>query len=119
MLDSGHRCPCADSRLKLHDETSEEKDTCRNLLRLRPFAPSLSSLFLSIPHCGCRLPHARLPRPAVKYGEMENMEDESCAICLVDYEAEDELRKLPCEHAFHKPCVDSWLTVNASCPNCR
>lgn len=34
---------------------------------------------------------------------MENMEDESCAICLVDYEADDELRNLPCEHAFHKP----------------
>lgn len=39
---------------------------------------------------------------AVKYGEMEDMEDESCAICLVDYEAEDELRNLPCDHAFHK-----------------
>lgn len=38
----------------------------------------------------------------VKYGEMENMQDESCAICLVDYEAEDELRNLPCGHAFHK-----------------
>ena len=50
---------------------------------------------------------------------MENMEDESCAICLVDYDAEDELRNLPCSHAFHKTCVDGWLAVNASCPNCR
>lgn len=33
---------------------------------------------------------------------MENMQDESCPICLVDYEAEDELRNLPCDHAFHK-----------------
>ncbi|CAN0384849.1 unnamed protein product [Ascophyllum nodosum] len=56
---------------------------------------------------------------AVKYGEMDHTEDESCAICLVDYSQQDELRKLPCDHAFHKPCVDSWLLVNASCPNCR
>lgn len=38
----------------------------------------------------------------VKYDEMENME-ESCAIFLVDYAADDPLRKLPCGHAFHKP----------------
>ncbi|CAN0298105.1 unnamed protein product [Pylaiella littoralis] len=57
--------------------------------------------------------------PTVKFGEMQNMQDESCPICLVDYEAEDELRNLPCDHAFHKPCADSWLAVNASCPNCR
>ena len=50
---------------------------------------------------------------------MENMEDESCAICLVDYEAEDELRNLPCGHAYHKACTDSWLAVNPSCPVCR
>lgn len=57
--------------------------------------------------------------PTVKYSDMDSMEDNSCAICLVDYAAEDELRKLPCDHAFHKQCLDSWLTVNASCPNCR
>lgn len=33
---------------------------------------------------------------------MENMNEESCCICLVDYEADDTLRKLPCGHAFHK-----------------
>ena len=42
---------------------------------------------------------------------MDNMEDNSCAICLVDYAAEDELRKLPCGHAFHKQ-VSGWRQVD-------
>ena len=24
-----------------------------------------------------------------------------------------------CGHAFHAPCVDQWLGVNATCPLCR
>ena len=47
------------------------------------------------------------------------MEDESCVICLVDYDAEDELSNLPCSHAFHTACTESWLAVNPSCPVCR
>jgi hypothetical protein len=46
-------------------------------------------------------------------------EDSSCCICLNEYEAAQELRKLPCEHHFHKDCVDEWLVVNSTCPTCR
>lgn len=45
--------------------------------------------------------------------------DECCPICLVEYEVGDSLRSLPCDHEFHKACVDSWLAGNASCPACR
>ncbi|CAM9757841.1 unnamed protein product [Scytosiphon promiscuus] len=57
--------------------------------------------------------------PTVKYGETESIQDDACAICLVAYLEDDELKKLPCNHAFHTSCTDSWLTVNASCPICR
>ncbi|TMW67404.1 hypothetical protein Poli38472_011024 [Pythium oligandrum] len=46
-------------------------------------------------------------------------EDSSCCICLNDYEPQQELRVLPCEHHFHKECVDEWLIVNSTCPTCR
>uniref|UniRef100_A0A7S2UIF9 RING-type domain-containing protein n=1 Tax=Attheya septentrionalis TaxID=420275 RepID=A0A7S2UIF9_9STRA len=46
-------------------------------------------------------------------------DDDSCPICLVEYEKGDELRALPCKHEMHKECLDQWLSSNASCPACR
>jgi hypothetical protein len=41
-------------------------------------------------------------------------------ICLSEYEAGEECRVLNCRHAFHKDCVDQWLSKGSnSCPACR
>jgi hypothetical protein len=47
--------------------------------------------------------------------------DTRCLICLCNFEAEEEARKLvKCEHLFHKICIDQWLTTGRnSCPLCR
>lgn len=48
-----------------------------------------------------------------------NDDEDCCQICLVEYEVGDDIRCLPCNHEFHKSCVDPWLAQNASCPACR
>lgn len=44
---------------------------------------------------------------------------ESCAICLESYQEGESLRKMPCQHTFHKDCVDHWLESRTTCPYCR
>ncbi|KAJ9606945.1 hypothetical protein H2200_008956 [Cladophialophora chaetospira] len=46
---------------------------------------------------------------------------ERCLICLADYEAEEEVRRLDkCKHVYHRECIDEWLTTGRnSCPMCR
>lgn len=41
-----------------------------------------------------------------------------CQICLCDYEDGEQVRVLPCMHAFHGACAESWLHVRLQCPNC-
>lgn len=43
-----------------------------------------------------------------------------CSVCLLDYEGNDLLRKLPrCSHLFHVQCIDQWLESHCTCPLCR
>ncbi|OIT20248.1 putative e3 ubiquitin-protein ligase hip1 [Nicotiana attenuata] len=49
----------------------------------------------------------------------EELEQETCAICLCEYEDEDTIGKLQCGHEFHVGCVNKWLQHKKSCPFCR
>lgn len=57
--------------------------------------------------------------PTRKYREGEE-KIERCAICVEDFKDGDTLRVLPCEHGFHKECIDEWLINHSSlCPLCK
>ncbi|KAK3429227.1 hypothetical protein EUGRSUZ_E00641 [Eucalyptus grandis] len=45
----------------------------------------------------------------------------TCAVCLHDFEADDEIRRpLNCRHVFHRGCLDRWMgCVRRTCPLCR
>ena len=57
--------------------------------------------------------------PMRKYREGEE-KMERCAICVDDFKDGDMLRILPCEHAFHRECIDEWLVNHSAvCPLCK
>eukprot|EP01083_Nonionella_stella_P200106 733161_1 len=44
---------------------------------------------------------------------------DSCAICLDTFTTGDRVRTLPCDHIFHKTCIDMWLLERKKqCPLC-
>ena len=61
--------------------------------------------------------------PKTQLGESKRLpkpNDNTCPICLSEYQANDTLRTIPeCNHYFHATCVDEWLKMNGTCPICR
>ena len=60
-------------------------------------------------------------------GSIEDCEDEkSCSVCLNDYEKDQEVCRLPCNHFCCRVCTEKMfstpnpgLTSNILCPICR
>lgn len=49
-----------------------------------------------------------------------NGADEPCSICILPFEDfPEEIRVLPCNHLFHRSCVDYWLKQKPKCPKCK
>jgi hypothetical protein len=43
-----------------------------------------------------------------------------CSVCLGEFQDGELVRLLPkCAHAFHVPCIDTWLRAHVNCPICR
>lgn len=59
--------------------------------------------------------------PVFKYRRGDGLvESTECAVCLTEFKEEESLRLMTnCQHAFHLPCIDTWLKSHSSCPICR
>lgn len=50
----------------------------------------------------------------------KTVKETTCSICLVEFDENDEIRQLRCDHVFHSECIDPWLlNGKAVCPVCR
>ncbi|CAK9156599.1 unnamed protein product [Ilex paraguariensis] len=58
--------------------------------------------------------------PVVKFSDLIDP-PESCAVCLYEFDGDDEIRRLTnCRHIFHRSCLDRWMDHNQdTCPLCR
>jgi hypothetical protein len=61
--------------------------------------------------------------PCFTFGStsFKNADDSECKclVCQCEYEVDEQLRRLPCGHYFHKMCIDTWLQEKDCCPYCR
>ncbi|CAL9007303.1 unnamed protein product [Prunus brigantina] len=67
---------------------------------------------------------ARLIReflPVIKFRDLAGDRPENCAVCLYEFEVEEEIRCLTnCKHIFHRACLDRWMDHDQkTCPLCR
>ncbi|XP_070493346.1 protein kinase 4 [Chironomus tepperi] len=55
----------------------------------------------------------------LRRGSETDEDSEKCTICLSQFEVDNDVRRLPCMHLFHRDCVDQWLVTSKHCPICR
>ncbi|KAK7366537.1 hypothetical protein VNO80_08530 [Phaseolus coccineus] len=88
----------------------------------RELPSSITTLPRSSPTMGLIGPEIEnLPKTLIgESGRLPNWNDNTCPICLSEYEPKETLRTIPaCNHYFHAHCIDEWLKMNATCPLCR
>jgi len=52
--------------------------------------------------------------------DSKHITNASCPICLENFEEKTKIKLLPCDHGFHKGCIEPWIADNKdSCPICR
>ena len=42
-----------------------------------------------------------------------------CAVCTEEFEKDEKVSELECNHIFHSECLMPWLEIQNTCPNCR
>ena len=62
-----------------------------------------------------------LPARMLSARSAANLAGEQCAICLCDYQANEDVACMPCDglHKAHARCLRSWLELQPTCPVCR
>jgi hypothetical protein len=51
--------------------------------------------------------------------EAEIVNSEKCVICLDDYDYDNNVGKLRCNHCYHQKCIERWLMEKTVCPLCK
>lgn len=66
--------------------------------------------------CNNKLKHNRYEK--IIFDEEKEYYD-SCTICLDDFDNNEKLLKLKCNHIYHEKCIKTWFKNKSNCPNCN
>lgn len=87
-------------------------------LSLRSFKKSLNDVILS----RRAIRNLNVMYPDVTPEQLSQYSDTICIICREEMNGNDasqQIKKLPCDHIFHKSCLRSWFQRQQTCPTCR
>ena len=57
--------------------------------------------------------------PFDKYNKKKYNEFYQCIICMDEFNEEEKVTLLPCEHIFHMECIEKWLLNEKTCLFCK
>ncbi|XP_012573183.2 probable E3 ubiquitin-protein ligase HIP1 [Cicer arietinum] len=51
--------------------------------------------------------------------QISDQVDKKCSICQEEYEEDDKLGRLNCDHLYHFQCIQQWVAHKNCCPVCK
>lgn len=87
-----------------------------------PIDPTLDPDFLEFVDVPIPLaPNLLAKIPIQSYSEQEEKHTKfpQCSICLAEFQQEEQIRFLPCNHFYHVNCIDTWFQEHVECPICK
>lgn len=85
----------------------------------------IPSTFAALPPAGPELMEAGVTAPSpsrpatTKIVPAPDVEEAICSICFDFIPRGEAVRCSNCDAIFHKGCIDSWVSVNGTCPSCK
>ncbi|CAE8654595.1 unnamed protein product, partial [Polarella glacialis] len=66
------------------------------------------------------VPWACMPK-VYNYSRRVERLPEECVICMLDFgSSQENLSAItPCNHCFHRACLERWMDLKMECPSCR
>jgi hypothetical protein len=55
----------------------------------------------------------------ITYNRKNKEDNESCNICMSEFEDGEKIKMVSCKHKFHSECIKEWVLRNPTCPCCR
>lgn len=50
---------------------------------------------------------------------INKLSHQECSVCISDFQKEEIVVILSCNHVYHKNCVEEWIKTKSNCPYCR